>query len=471
MGLYAVSGSNPTFAKQSAPTRSAGAWPSNYTSPASTASQAGAGSPPGRPATPLTSGSTGTYAPTDTGTGLGRVVGLQGAQGQANTDSLLRTYATGLAKGAVDRQNAPQYLDLQSQIGYNNSDLASKNLGFADARQAAANDYANSMALLANSSRGLTDKRWLLDEQQKLAQRYYDRLAAQNVDQTAAAQRQNPLLEAKRADNSALYQLTLGEGGRNRDRVQASIADATNQNALDKFNLNGEAATGLGWNTKGYKLRNTVMQDAFGNKIANYNRDIEDIGAALEKARIGTNANDRDLTEQEAQIRDQLAQLGRDNVGNEDKRQGDYLQYLYDISDVGRQEAENRLRAKMAADQQQAINNQIAQAQRQAQIATQRGNTSLGLQQTQLINSAPMAAAQQMTYWNQLAQQDPNARAFLQWLDTQLIGLTPEEKANYVAAYMQGGGQLRLPDAPPATGQQNMPAVTGRGTYHSGATM
>lgn len=342
-----------------------------------------------------------------------------------------------LAKGEADRQAAPELTALMMQGGLNDAAYAAQVEGFNAARQQAADDYSNAMAALANSDRGRADKRWLLDAQLQLQQRYYDRLAQMNAEQTAATQRQNPLLAAQKQDNSRLYELAVGALGRERGEV-------TDQNALAIFGNNQKAATEAGWQNKGFKIRSKTQ-------AASFDRAIQGIESDLEKARIGKDANDRELTEKERQIADQLSQLGRDAAGNEDRRVGDYQQYLYDVSTLGRQAAEDRLRAKQAADNRRNQLASIAASQQQASVQRQQNNVNTFLQASQVQQQAAQNAMQYIGSFNQMLQQTGQmgqAQRFYDWFIKDAVerqGIPQEQAIQFLAGYIQAGNPLVIP--------------------------
>lgn len=359
------------------------------------------------------------------------------AQRQLATNQFVDQLSPLLAKGMADAEIAPQLSEFQLQMGLNNSGYAAQVEGFNAARQQAADEYAYAMASLANSARGQTDKRWLLDAQLALQQKYYDRLAEMYRDQTSAANRQSPLLAAQKADNQNLYNITVG--GLERDRAQAIDEDE-----VARFNITQRAATEAGWQNKGVKLRTRTQANDFSRAIA-------DVEAGLEKARIGKDANDRELTEKELQIADQLAQLQRDSAGAEDRRIGDYQQYLYDVSTLGRQAAQDRLDAKRAADNRRNQLASIAAQQQQASVNRQLTNSNLSLQ---MLQAQQNAATQAMSYIGNYKQmlhntgQSSQAQRFFDWfLDdaTKRQGVPMEQAVQFLAGYLQAGNPLVIP--------------------------
>lgn len=402
----------------------------------------------GGPMDGFSGGPTGVPKPTDrspdsvNGRGLATTLGdivksvVPQAQQAANTngiiDSIAPTIANNMAKSEVD----PLINELNLQIGLNGQQFGAQLVGFDAQRQNALNEYNNAMEALKISDRGRTDKRWLMDEMLKLQMRYYDRINAGLADQTGAANRQTPLLAAEKADNSRLYELKAGELGRAKE-------GATDDNAMKQWELDQNAAIGAGWQTKGYRIRSKTQ-------TKEYQRTMANIEGELESARINRDANDRNLTEKEAQVQDQLAQLVRDGAANEDKRVGDYLQYLYDVSELGRGAAEDNLRARRAAQQRDYQNSMIDSAQLQASIDRQRSDSQLRNQQTQTINDSHQNALNYLgTVKAGLASsgQDQQAQRFFDWFISEGVrkGATREQALDYLASYVQAGNPLVIP--------------------------
>lgn len=356
------------------------------------------------------------------------------------TDSLAPTIANNMANSEID----PLMNELNLQIGLNGNQYAAQLVGFDAQRTNALNEYNNAVQALQISERGRTDKRWLMDEMLKLQMRYYDRVNEGLVAQAGAAERQNPLIAAQRADNSRLYELKAGELGRAKE-------GATDDNTMKQWELDQNAATGAGWQTKGYKLRSQTQTKEYQRTMANIEGD-------LESARINRDSNDRDLSEKEQQIKDQLAQLWRDGAANTDRRVGDYLQYLFDVSELGRGAAEDRLRATRAAQQRDYQNTMIDSAQMQAEVDRQRSDSQLRNQQTQTQMGAQQNALNYLaTVKASLAQtgQDTQAQQFFNWFLSEGIkkGATREQALNYLASYVQAGNPLIIPRSTPQNGR------------------
>lgn len=358
--------------------------------------------------------------------------GIKAGQTNRITDSLAPQIANTLANSEIN----PLINELNLQIGLNGQQYASQLVGFDASRQKALDDYNNAMAALQISERGRTDKRWLMDEMLKLQMRYYDRINQSIGDQSNAAQRQTPLIAAEKADNSRLYEIKAGELGRAKE-------GATDDNAMKQWELDQNAATGAGWQTKGYRIRTKTQTREYERTMANIEGD-------LETARINRDANDRNLTEKEAQVKDQLAQLFRDGAANEDKRVGDYLQYLYDVSELGRGAAEDNLRARQAQQTRDYQRTMIDSQQQQALVDRQRADSQLRNQQTQTQIDANKRAIDYLgTVKASLRStgQDAQAQRFFDWFlsESTKKGASRDDALSYLASYVAAGNPLVIP--------------------------
>lgn len=378
--------------------------------------------------------------------------GLQAGRYDQIANGIAPQIANTMAKSETD----PLINELNLQIGLNGSQYANQLVGFDAQRQKATDDYNNAVEALKISERGRTDKRWLMDEMLKLQMAYYDRINASLVDQAAAAQRQNPLLAAEKADNSRLYELKAGELGRAKE-------SATDDNAMKQWEMDQNAATGAGWQTKGYKIRSKTQTKEYERTMANIESD-------LETARINRDANDRNLTEKEAQVKDQLAQLWRDGAANTDKRVGDYLQYLFDVSELGRGAAEDALRARQAQQTRDYQRTMIDSNQQQALVDRQRSDSQLRMQQQEALNNSHQNA---LVYLGQVKQslaatgQDQQAQRFFDWFmaESTRKGATQEQALSYLASYVGAGNPLVIPSYQPVANPGISTRDRGSGTW------
>lgn len=347
-------------------------------------------------------------------------------------------WSTAQARGLANAAIQPELNTLNYQNALTQSGLAmTQQVGQAAVAYANA-EYQNALASLANSERGRTDKRWLLDEQLKLQQRYYDRINAALGDQTNAANRQLPLISAARADNTALYNIDVGELTRKKGTL-------TDQTEAERVAMQGRAATGHGWQSKGYRMEKRHLGSQF-------DRGMADIEGNLEKARINRDATDRNLTEEERKVQDQLRQLVRDGAANEDKRVGDYLQYLYDINEMGRQAAEDKLRAKQAADSRNYTLAKIAAEQERARTDAQTSSVYNQTQRDALLQGAAGNAAQYLGAVQAQAEATgtgTQVRNFINWFykDAARQRLSRQQADAFLVNYIQSGQPMVIPRA------------------------